>query len=40
MEGLDMVVGQGIRAVIILYVKVLLVEWFLLENHGFRVQLH
>lgn len=35
-----MVVGEDVMAVIILYVKAWLLEWFLPENHGFRVQLH
>ena len=39
-EGLDMVVGEDIMAIIILYGEARLLEWFLPENHGFRVQLH
>lgn len=35
-----MVVAEDVMAVIILYGKVRLLEWFLPENHGFRVQLH
>lgn len=40
MEGLDMAVWEDGMAVIILYAKARLLEWFLPENHGFRVQLH
>ncbi len=35
-----MVVGEDAMAVIILYGKAWWLEWFLPENHGFRVQLH
>lgn len=35
-----MVVEEDIMAVIILYGEARLLEWFLPENHGFRVQLH